>query len=477
VPESWQGHSLNESVHATDELARLDAVGLAAAIAAGDVSAREATEAAIARAEALEPRLNAFVVRDFERASAHATSPGPGVFSGVPTVIKDNTDVFGLPTRQGSEAIPERPAPADAPFTTQFRGTGIVVLGKSAMPEFGFNATTEWVGKPPTRNPWNTDYSTGASSGGSAALVAAGVIPIAHANDGGGSIRIPAAACGLVGLKTTRGRTVDPVESAKLPVNILTNGVVTRTVRDTATFIAAAERLRPAKGMPAVGTVEGPNDRRLRIGLVLDSITGTLTDDQTRNTVRDTALLLEKHGHEVLEIEPFVPARLADDFSHYWALLAFSIQRLGARTVAAGFDSSKTEPLTRYLASTFRKQAWKTPRAIAGLRRSTAQYAAAFDQLGVDAVLSPTVAHLTPKLGHLAPDVQFPEMYERLVAYVGFTPLHNACGTPAISVPGGLSMDGLPIGVQLSSRWGDERTLLELAYELEAARGFPSLLH
>lgn len=462
------------TVCATDELARLDAVGLAQAIAAGDVSALEATEAAIARAEALEPQLNALAVRDFERARAHAAAPGPGVFSGVPTVIKDNTDVFGLPTQQGSAAIPERPAPADAPFTTQFRSTGVVILGKSAMPEFGFSASAEWVAKAPTRNPWNPDFSVGGSSGGSAALVAAGVIPIAHANDGGGSIRIPAACCGLVGLKATRGRIVDPVEAAKLPVNVLANGVVTRTVRDTAAFVAAAEQLRPAAGLPQIGHVQGPGARRLRIGVVVDNGAGTTADDETRAAVQDTADLLEKFGHELVAIDPPAHARLADDFMHYWALLAFSIQRLGTRTMGAGFDPSKTEPLTRFLAKKFQREAWKTPRAISGLKKSTALYAAIFD--GVDAFISPTVAHTTPRLGYLSPEVEFPEMFDRLVAWACFTPLHNASGAPAISVPGPLSTQGLPIGIQVSARWGDERTLLELAYELEAARPFPSLL-
>jgi amidase len=464
------------TVHASDELARLDAVGLAAAIKAGEVSPVEATRAAIARAEALDPELNAIVARDFERALAHAAAPGPGVFSGVPTIIKDNTDVFGLPTRQGSEAIPDTPAASDAPFTTQFRGTGVVILGKSSMPEFGFNATTEFVGKPPTRNPWNTDFSTGASSGGSAALVAAGVIPIAHANDGGGSIRIPAAACGLVGLKATRGRIVDPVEAAKLPVNILANGVVTRSVRDTAAFMAAAEADRPAIGLPAIGHVEGPSDRRLRIGVVIDSITGTATDDETRSAVSDTATLLEKLGHEVIDMLAPVPPRIVDDFGHYWGLLAFGMQRRGRHIIGPGFDPAKTEPLTKGLARKFQRQAWKTPRAIAGLRRSARQYAAALDAAGIDAVLTPTVGHTTPRLGHLSPELEFTELFARLVAYTGFTPLQNANGAPAISIPAGLTELGLPIGVQLSGRWGTERMLLELAYELEAARPFPSLL-
>lgn len=458
VPQGRQGLPLTD-------YASLDAVGLAAAIAAGEISPREAVESAIARAEQVEPSLNALVVPDFERALDQADSPVTGVFAGVPTVIKDNTDVIGLPTRQGSETIPPTPAKADHPFTRWFRETGVVIIGKSSMPEYGFNATTEFAGKPPTRNPWNLEYSTGASSGGSAALVAAGVIPIAHANDGGGSIRIPAAACGLVGLKTTRGQVVDPIEAAKLPVNILTNGVVTRTVRDTAAFLAAA----------GGAVVDGPASRRMRIGLLIDSNTGTPTDQETRAAVTDTARLFEKLGHEVVEVPVPVPDRIADDFSHYWGLLAFGMLRSGRRFFGPDFDPDKADAFTQGLAAQFRRQMWKTPRAIAGLRRTTKQYARAMDEPGIDAVLSPMLSHTTPRLGYLSPEVEFDELFRRLVAYNGFAPLHNASGAPAITVPATLTAEGLPIGIQLSARWGDEKTLLELAYELEAERPFPTL--
>ncbi len=461
-------------VHAfsDDALGDLDAVGVAQAIAAGEISAREATEAAIARADRVDGTLNMLVARDFERALDETAAPGAGPFSGVPSVIKDNTDVAGLPTLHGSEAIEPRPAPVDAPFTTQLRATGVVVIGKSTMPEFGFNASTEFEHLPPTRNPWNPEFSCGASSGGSAALVASGVVPIAHANDGGGSIRIPAAACGLVGLKPTRGRVADAAEAATMPVNIISNGVVTRTVRDTAHFMAGAESYQPASGMPAIGLVEGPSERRLRVGLILDSVTGTPTDDETRAAVRDTALLLEKLGHTVVEVPLPVTERFQQDFIHYWALLGFSTHHFGKRVISPGFDKSRTDPLTKFLARRFVRQAWRTPTAIRGLKRSEVVYRRSFGDHGLDIVVSPTLAHTTPRLGHLSPTVEFPEMFERLVRYAAFTPLHNASGAPAVSLPMGSSAEGLPIGVHVSALHGDERTLLEIAYELEAARPF-----
>lgn len=467
-------HTTDARVHAfgDDALGDLDAVGVAAAISAGEISALEAADAAIARAEKVNPTLNAIVVTDYERGRALAQGELRGRLAGVPTFVKDNTDVAGLATREGSLAIPDVPKDADAEFTTQLRSTGLVVLGKSQMPEFGWSASTEFATLPPTRNPWNPVYSSGASSGGAAALVASGVVPIAHANDGGGSIRIPAAACGLVGLKPTRGRVALAAESHQLPVDVISNGVVTRTVRDTAHFLAGAEDHRMAPGLPAVGLVEGPSGRRLRIGLVLDSLTDTPTDDETRAAVLDVAKTLEKLGHEVVEIDIPTDARFVEAFTHYWAMLAFSMHRFGKRLVHPDFDPSLTDPLTQFLSRRFVRNIWRTPGAIRMLKKSETMYREEFDKTRIDVALSPTLAHTTPELGYLSPAGEFPQMFERLVRYAAFTPLNNAAGSPAISLPLGQTSDKRPIGVHLNGRHGDERTLLELAYELEAERPF-----
>ncbi len=462
---------MSSRVHAfvDDALGDLDAVGVADAVSAGDVSTQEVVEAAMARAERVDDRLNGFVVRDFER--ARSSTPGPGRLAGVPSVVKDNTDVAGLPTRHGSLAVPATPARSDAEFTAQLRATGVVVLGKSTMPEFGFNATTEFEHLPPTRNPWDPEFSSGASSGGSAALVAAGVLPIAHANDGGGSIRIPAAACGLVGLKPTRGRLAPAAESASMPVDIVSNGVVTRSVRDTAAFLADAERHRPAPGLPHVGHVEGPSSRRLRVGLVVDSLTGP-PDAETREAVLGTAALLTELGHEVVEVPLPVGPEFKDAFAHYWSLLAFSSQKFGKKVFHPEFDGDATDPLTKFLAGRFLRDAWRTPGAVRTLKRSERVYKEHLATAGVDAVLSPVLGHVTPRLGHISPVVEFPEMFHRLISYVSYTPLHNASGAPGISLPLATTATGLPLGVHLSAFHGDERTLLELAYELEDARPF-----
>ena len=461
---------MTKTIHAFsgDILSDLDAVGIAELIRSGAVSAREVAEAAIARAHQVESHINAIELAAFEQALATADTRTSGIFAGVPTFVKDNTDIRGLPTNHGSQAVNARPAKADGAFARQYMDQGFVCLGKSTLPEFGFNASTEYMGNAPTRNPWHTDYSSGASSGGSAALVAAGVVAIAHANDGGGSIRIPAAACGLIGLKPTRGRLVDSEATRSLPVNIVSEGVVTRSVRDTAHFYAGAEQSYRNRKLAPVGLVKGPGTRRLRIGLVHDSITGNATDAETRATVNATAALLESMGHDVMEMPLPITKTFASDFSIYWGMLSFLVSTFGKKIMSPDFDASKLDNLSRGLASHYKKNALKTPMVLYRLRKSRDDYARIFDDY--DLILSPVLAHTTPKLGHLSPEQDFDSLFERLLNYVSFTPLNNASGGPAISLPMGATSLGLPIAVQFSANHGDERTLLEIAYALEEAK-------
>ncbi|MFC8509504.1 amidase [Streptomyces sp. NPDC057411] len=458
------------TVHAfrDDALGEHDAVGLAAAIRRGEVGAAEAARDAAERVRAVEARLNAVQL--------HVDSPAPrptaasGVFAGVPTFVKDNTDFEGLPTGHGSAAFEPRPARRHAPFTRQFLSSGVTVLGKTRLPEFGFSPSTEYEGAEPVRNPWNTGHSAGGSSGGSAALVAAGAVPIAHANDGGGSIRIPAACCGLVGLKPTRGRVVTNAQSRQLPLDIVSDGVVSRSVRDTAAFLAAAEAHWRNPKLPPVGLVEGPAKRRLRIGFLVDSPNGVTADAATRAAVTDTVATLERLGHEVRPVELAVDPRFTDDFLTYWGLLSFLLGVTG-RTLGTDFDRHRMDGLSRGLRAAYLKDWRRTPGVLRRLKRTKEAYAASFR--GLDLVLTPVLAHTTPQLGHLSPTVPYPELIERILAYVAFTPVNNVVGTPSLSLPAATATDtGLPIGVMFSGRPGGERTLLELAFELEADRPF-----
>jgi amidase len=462
-------------VHAFDDdaLGTHDAVALAALIKRRGVSSAELVEAAIARAERVDVELAAIQLRDYLKARAITELPHDGVFAGIPSFIKDNTNIVGWSTCHGSRAVPPEIAKKDGEFARQFLSLGVILLGKTRLPEFGFNCSTEFQDDPPCRNPWHTDYTCGGSSGGSAALVAAGVVPLAHANDGGGSIRIPAANCGLVGLKVTRGRFVTHEIAKSLPLNILTDGVVTRSVRDTAHAVAGMEGFWRSGKFPEIGLVEGPGKRKLRVGLMLHSLTGKLPCEQTRNAVESMAQLLENEGHSIEPMSPPCKPSFAEDFGNYWGFLAFVAGRLGKREFGKQFDRHKLDRFTKGLAGLF-VQSWpRTPVSLIRLRRSWQMFANAMKNF--DAVLSPVVAHVTPKLGHLSPQVEFETLIARIAQYACYTPLNNANGSPAIAIPAGLSSEGLPIGVQLAARHGDERTLLELAYQIEQRQPWPQL--
>lgn len=457
-----------------DALGDLDAVGVAERIRSGEVSAAEVTEAAISRVMAVNPTLNAVAFEAFDRGRAQAHEIGAGSdlpFAGVPSFVKDNNDVAGMPTRFGSAAMTAHPAKRDYPSAAQFMAQGYVVLGKSSMPEFGMTATTEFIDAPPTRNAWNSDYSSGASSGGSAVLVASGAVPIAHANDGGGSIRIPAAANGLVGLKTTRGRTLDQPGARLLPINPSAELVVSRTVRDTAHHLAAMERVYRNRRLPTVGLVSGADARRLRIGVARVSPSGSPVDANTLADLDATIELLDAMGHHVAETQLPSGPSFVDDFKLYWGLLAtlmtFSTRLENWRY----FDPSRLDPVTEGLRALWRSNKLRSLGAIWRLRSKISLYDQMFDDY--DVVLSPTLNHRAPRIGFLAPEQGFDGVFAKLTEYVGFTPVNNVCGGPAISLPTSLGDDGMPGAVQFSAASGDERTLLSLAYELEEARPFP----
>jgi amidase len=463
----------DDRVHAfgDDALADHDAVELARLVRTGEVSPAELADAAVARARTIDSALLPVAFAAYQEPHRSPAAEGAALF-GVPTYLKDNVDLRGMPTGHGTAAFSARPARRTSAFAAQFLSTGLTVLGKSRLPEFGLNASTEYASAEPVRNPWKPTHSPGASSGGSAAMVAAGVVPLAHANDGGGSIRIPAACCGLVGLKPTRGRLVANDQGRRLPIDLITDGVVSRSVRDTAVFFAEAERHHRDTRLPPLGLVEGPGTRPLRIGVVLDSPTAT-TDPQTRGTVERTAARLEAMGHQVEPMElPFGP-QFAQDFTRYWGLIAFLIAATGKLLVDPHFQARRLDGLTTGLRRTFRREFPQLPRTLRRLRQTEAQYADMFRDR--DVVLSPVLAHTPPPIGHLSPNVEFEELLERLHRYVAFTPLNNVTGAPGISLPVGLSEDGLPIGVHASAAHGQERTLLELAFALEADQPWPRI--
>lgn len=449
-----------------DVLSDLDAVGVSALIRAGEITAREAAEASILRAERFQPRLNFIVTPCFDRALETASRPRPGPFTGVPTLVKDLTPLAGVRCAFGSRAYAEFVPTASSPYVDALLAAGLNPIGKSTTPEFGLTATTEPLLGGATRNPWNVDHSSGGSSGGAASAVAAGVTPVAHASDGGGSIRIPASCCGLVGLKPSRGRHV-PIDGPPAPVELSSHGCVSRSVRDTAAWIAATE----AGALAPMGLVMGPSQRRLRIAFHTSDLSrDRAPDPEVRAAIEDVARLCESLGHRVVEgTLPLDAARLEEAFTLYWAAGAAQSAHEATTANPGRPAQDLLEPLTLQLADLWRRQPQGTfERIVAELRGLEAAYAAGF--ASVDVYLSPVLARPAPRIGDLSPTLPFDVGFARVQEYAVYTPLYNAAGAPAISLPLAWSRNGLPIGAHFAAAVGDDKTLLELAYELELAR-------
>jgi len=463
-----------EDAFTDDALGTLDAVGAVDALRAGAVSAAELVDAAIARTEAVNPALNGLAFAAFKRARERARLRRPygGYFDGVPSFIKDNVAVAGMPTGEGADAWEAREEIADGDFARAYLGTGLIPLGKTQLSEFGFSASAEHPRLGPVRNPWNTDFTAGASSSGSGAFVAAGVVPIAHANDGGGSIRIPAACNGLVGLKPSRGRLPLDRNVRQMPLRIVHNGVLTRSVRDTAAFYREMERIVAHPRLPRIGDIRSPGTERLRIAVCTRSISRE-SAPEIRDLTLQTAELLTGLGHRVSLIDNPIPRRFIDDFLLYWSFLAFALVRGGRRTFGETFDRTRLDNLTLGLEQHAARHLARVPLALARLARTRRITAALYRTH--DVLLTPTLADTTPRIGHLDPTADYQQVIDRLIEWVAFTPLQNVTGEPAVSLPLARSATGLPVGMMFAAPLGHDARLLSLAYELEQAQPWPTI--
>ncbi len=465
-----------------DGLAGLDATAQADLVRSGEATPAELVDAAIARIEKLNPRLNAVVTERFEKARAEARSGKlpRGPFHGVPFLLKD-LDAYsaGDPFHCGMKALKRAgwTEQRDTYLTTKFREAGVVLLGKTNTPELGLMVTTEPASYGPSRNPWNPTHSTGGSSGGAAAAVASGMVPIAHASDGGGSIRIPASECGLVGLKPSRGRVSLGPDYGEYWGGLVISHVVARSVRDTARMLDAVSGwmpgdpyVAPAPRRPFAEEV-GVRGRRLRIGVLRESPVDVLHPDCAA-ALAVTAKALAALGHAV---EPSQPDALADsDFSpHFMKVLsswvASALEEWGSR-LGKSLVKEDVEPGTWVFAELGRAvsaaeyilaREWLS----AYTRRMASWWADGFDLL-----VTPTIGAPPPKIGELIPPPEDPMgSLAKLLALVPFTPPFNVTGQPAISLPLHWNANGLPIGVQVVAAYGREDLLLQAAAELEQA--------
>ncbi len=461
-------------VHAfgDDALGDLDAVGLVEALHAGKVSVREVVDASIARVQQVDPQLKAMAFTAYDRARAETRDPRGGYFAGVPTLVKDNVDVAGMPTMHGADSWVGRPAKRDGDFARMFLATGLIPLGKSQLSEYGYSAAAEHPRLGAVRTPWNTDHIAGASSAGSAALVAAGAVPVAHANDGGGSIRIPASVNGLVGLKPTRDRLAQDKMMRDQPIRIVSDGIVSRSVRDTAAFFREAEKVYRSLALPPVGDITRPGRKRLRIGVHTSGV-GRGADPDVTDLTMKTARLLEEMGHTVVEADAPVSETFPEDFLLYWAMTAMFLIRTGRRAHGRTFDKSRHDNLTLGLAAHAQRNLHRIPGAIRRLKRVPGAAEAYYQRY--DVALTPTLAHETPRVGHLDPTQDYETLMDRLLEWVTFTPFQNVSGDPAISLPLAATSGGLPMGMMFAAGAGREALLLELAFELEEAAPFAKI--
>ena len=459
------------SAFTNDALGNLDAVGVAEAIAKKQVTVQEVTEAAIARAEKVNGELNAIVIKTYDDARNYNTLAKDGALYGVPTFIKDNENIKGYPTQLGTGSFTSKIAKKNSRFVNQFHSTGTNSLGKSTLPEFGLICSTENERWGITRNPWNTDYTTGGSSSGSGALVASGVVPIASANDGAGSIRIPAACCGLVGLKPTRHRLVPMDGSELMPLQIVYEGVLTRSVRDTAAFFAAAEKFYKNPKLPQLGHVTQASKKKLRIVFFENPAAGkgAHQDAETYRVQLETAALLQSKGHTVEQLPlPIDIEAMTNHYLMYYGFLAYMISHHGRLVLGTKVNHEVLEPFTLGLSKKFKDNKLKLPRSIKTLRQVGADTEKLFDTY--DIIMTPVLAHTTPQIGHFSPNLSYEEVSKRAVEFATYCGLQNITGAPAISLPMGKTENGMPVAVQFSAPFGLDQRLLELAYEVEEAK-------
>ncbi|GAA4987530.1 amidase [Yinghuangia aomiensis] len=459
-----------------------DAVGLAALVRDRQVSAYELLDAVSARIEARNPIVNAFVATRIDLARAEIAAGLPdGPLCGVPFAVKDIAcDIAGLPTTAGSRLFADALAADDGVLATRYRRAGLVLVGKTNAPELGKNASTEPLLHGPTRNPWRLTHSAGGSSGGSAAAVAAGMVPAAHANDGGGSTRIPAGCCGLFGLKPSRGRVPDDRGLWAFAFPVAAHHAVTRSVRDSAALLDAVVGPVPgdpyaALPIPSAGSflsalAEPPV--RLRIAMSTQAPGGGAVPTDLVRAVEHTAVRLMDLGHHVEEAAPTWDAGMVARASAI-VMAASARAQIEDRLAVLGRElaDDDVEPFTRFLYDTFRNTtAADMHRALKDVERAGRQVAPFFDTY--DIWLTPTMAMHTPFLGVL--DTTNPAtMGEHGPNATRFTQIFNTTGLPAASIPAGMDSRGMPVGVQIGGRMGAEAVLLRLAAQLEEAAPWP----
>lgn len=457
------------------EYADYDGLGLAELVKKGEVMQLELIDAAIERSERHNGTLNAIVYKAYDEARAKAKGDLPdGPFKGVPFLIKDlGTEVKGWPRTSGSKFVANVVDNHDSELVKRFRSAGTVLFGKTNTPEYGITGTTESRLLGPCRNPWDPSRISGGSSGGAASAVGAGIVPLAHASDGLGSIRIPAACCGLVGMKVTRDRNPQGPHDFDRAIGFSVDHVVSRTVRDSAAMLDATGYPEPAspyapppKERPYMEEIT-KSPGKLRIAWSSETPSGKPIHPEIQAALEKTADFLEKLGHDVrprglgIDYRELYRAQGAVSGSNFAAGMMRRIAEMGREP-----NEDELEPLT--WAGFKGGQRLTGAQALWGwqqLRLLNRQVLSVFEE--VDVYLCPVLGQLQPEIGHLGPDQEPRELNRRQGQVFPYTPPFNFTGQPSLSLPLWQSESGLPIGMMFTARYADEATLFRLAAQLE----------
>lgn len=463
-----------------DEYKKLDAIDLANLISKKEITPTELLDAALETLRDSDPSINSVVQVLEEEATQQIAGTKNGPFSGVPFLIKNlNQQIKGTTTTNGSRLYKDAVAEADTTLVERYKTSGLIIFGKTNSPEFGLATTTEPVLHGPTRNPWDTGYSPGGSSGGAAAAVATGIVPMANASDGGGSIRIPASCCGLFGLKPTRGRV--PVGPFALEGwgGLSTSHAITRSVRDSALLLDHSQGAElgspyfaPAIDKPYYET-HNIAPKRCRIALCLDSFNGAQTEQVVIEACQQTAERLEGLGHRVEEARPSLNPELVRAAHGIIAVshVGATVEKI-SRKLGMPIEENQLESVTwnNYLSSQAITGA-DYAQAVGDIHQLGRTVAAFFQEF--DLILSPTMACQPPKIGELDTMSDDTDSYlELLYQMIGYTSVFNDTGHPACNLPTGINDNGLPLGVQLVASFGNEELLFQVAHEIEQEGGF-----
>ncbi len=462
---------------AFEDYVGLDGTALAAGVRNGEFCAAELVETAIARAQAVNPKLNAIAVALFDQARAAAAAGPAGAFAGVPFLMKDlNQGLAGVRLTHGSRAFGDNVCQSDSESARRFKAAGLLIMGTTTTPELGLTVTTESLLFGKTRNPWNLERVPGGSSGGAAALTAAGVVPLAHATDGGGSIRVPASCCGLFGLKVSRGRNPVAMGRTEGWSGLGVSHAVTRSVRDSAALLDAIHG--PEAGSryvapPPQGTFLSALDRpprRLKIALQRHTAAGAPVHADCLAAVDDAARLCEQLGHVIEEAQPALDAEALRQ-ALLTIISAHTAATLSARQIELGRPLAKDEIelITAVLCANGRKATAedliRADQACMTAAQTIGEFLTQYDM-----ILSPTLGEPPVALGTVSLDANPQQNSEAIGRFSPFTAVQNQTGQPAMSVPLYWNAEGLPIGVMFAARVGAEQDLLALAAQLEQAR-------